>query len=344
MALAAMGLSLAGNAGDNKQFAMYMTLVAMGFSAAVCIVEGVETKGTSVEEEEIIAKVNGKVIYKSDYESLYKERLSAIGVNEETKKFLDAQEEALIEKLIEREVLLQKAEEFNITYTDQELQEIFNAIKVQYGEETFSESLKLANMTEEEYLNEIKKKIVISKVEAAVRDIEVEVTDEEIATYYETNRSDYTIAIGANMSYILVYSEKEDGEVALQLELSVKEIQDKLSSGVTFEALAEEYEVKDEENILYAIENLGFVEYEKMHLEPNFIEIIQSLSEGEVSQPIKSENGYYFIKLENISEQEVISIEEAKKQISEKIKEDKRQAHSKEQLSKWMEEAEIEKY
>lgn len=344
MALAAMGLSLAGNAGDNKQFAMYMTLVAMGVSAAVCIVEGVETKGISVEDEEIIAKVNGNVIYKGDYESFYKERLSAMGVNEETKKFLDAQEAALIEKLIEREVLLQKAEEMKITCTDQELQEVFNAIKAQCGEEIFSESLRLANMTEEEYLNEIKKKIVISKVEAAVRDIEVEVTDEEIATYYETNKSDYTIAVGANMSYILVYSEKKGGEAALQVELSVKEIQDKLSSGVTFEALAEECKAKDEENVLYAIEDLGFVEYDKINLDDNFIESIKALSEGEVSQPIKSENGYYFIKVENISEQEVISIEEAESQISEKIKEDKKQAYSKEQLSKWMEEAEIEKY
>lgn len=348
MALVAMGGSLITGIMGDEHLTMYMTLMAIGFSTMGCIGMQKQLDGLMREENRIIAKVNRNEISKKDYEVFYKEVLRSLEVNKEIKKKLNAQKEMLMdkltEKLIQREVLLQKAKELNITCTNEELEKAFQEVKMKCDEQSFEVILEEVNMTEEEYLEELRKKIITDKVKDSIRKIAIEITEEEVAEYYEQNKAEYIKRVGADIQYILVYSEHTDKKGELKVELGVREIEDKLASGMSFEEIAQEINGTEAEEIVCEVQDFGFVEYEKIHLEPEIVECIKMLAEGEISAPLKVENGYYFIKVENILEEEIISRDAAIDKISKQLSEEKKCAYYENQLNKWVEEARIEKY
>lgn len=348
MALVAMGGSLVTGVMGNEHLTMYMTLMAIGFSTMGCIGMQKQLDGLMREEDRIIARVNRNEISKKDYEVFYKEVLRSLGVNKEIKKKLNAQKEMLMdkltEKLIEREVLLQKAKEMDITCTSEELEEAFQEAKLKCEEASFEGVLDEVNMTEAEYLKELRKKVITDKVKDIIRTVDVEITEEEIIEYYEANKAEYMRRAGADMQYILVYSESEEEEAQSNVQLGVRAVQEKLDSEMSFEEIVQEMSETELEEVICETQDFGFVEYDKMHLEPEMIEHLRTLDEGQVSVPLKVENNYYFFRVQNIVEAEIISREEAMEEISKKLTEEKKRTYYETQLKRWIDEARIEKY
>lgn len=315
-------------------------VLALGLAAVMTM--SLAACGSQSSKDEVIATVNGKEIYKSDYDNLYNEYVTYFGDSAETRAYLSEQKGLLVQELVSNEVLFQKAEELGITCTDEALEEAYAAVEAEYGKEVVAQMLAYSQMTEADYKAMMRDQIVMGKLQEVMIGETPVVTNEEIQKHYEENREDYTIGKGANMKHILVQA-KEEGQEAAAKE-AVATIQAELAAGTSFETLYEKYGKQGEENSLYVVEDLGFVTYEEPNFDPDFLKGVKQVEEGQISAPIKSSFGEHFVKVEGITEKRVLPLEEVKENVKAVLIEEKEYALYMACLEKWIEEAEVTTY
>lgn len=328
-----------------KKFMVYAALGIMSLSITGCGNGSEQTTVNSQVTQDVIAIVNGKVVTQTDFDELYEEYLSYFGGTVDAQEYLNSQQDLLLEELVNTEVLMQKAEELGINCSEEEVETTLTDIKSQYGEEIFAQMLEAVHLTEEQYAEQIRKQLVLLKLQDEMIKGDTEVTDEEVAKYYKENQSKYEESAGADMRHILVHVENQDDKEAIKkAEEAVKEIETEIKAGATFEELAEKYASKEADSDLYIVEDLGFVEYDNPYLDPAFLEGAKALKEGEVSEPIKSSFGYHFIKVENITPAGIKPLEEVEEDIRTMLQEEKQYVLYQEKLEAWVSKADIVKY
>ena len=181
------------------------------------------------------------------------------------------------------------------------------------NEEKLNEALKAAFYVDiEDYKTKQRDIIKINKlVDDLVKDVSV--SEDEILEYYENNKDEkYKTGAGATMYHILVDMEEEA--------LKVKE---RIEAGEKYEDIAAELN-KDATSQTGG--SLGFVEYDNTSYDADFLEGAKNLSEGEISDPVKTQFGYHIIKVEGIkSEPEYDDIESVRVDIEETLLTEKKQ-------------------
>ncbi|EER46781.1 peptidyl-prolyl cis-trans isomerase D [Actinobacillus minor NM305] len=204
---------------------------------------------------------------------------------------LPAQQEALAKLLFQkRDVRLATYsladEAKNQTVSPEELQSFYEAHKKQLlTPETFTV----------EYL-------VLTPKDVEKR---IQITDEQIATYYDKNKAQFVTKGEANLAHIQVANEAEANAIAQQL-----------NNGADFATLAKE---KSTDKLSAAQGgNLGWT---KAGTFPQAFENAASqLQVGQVSQPIKIDNAYHIIKVIDRKAENIIPLAQVKDKITETIR------------------------
>lgn len=134
-----------------------------------------------------------------------------------------------------------------------------------------------------------------------------EVKDEEAKKFYEEHKADYNRPAQVKISQILVNSEAE-----------AKKINDELKKGGEFAALAKE---KSKDSFAAKGGQVGWIE--KSANPTVFEQAAFNLKSGQISDPIKTEKGYYVIKSEGVRPEFKRTFEQAKSSIIARLKMDK---------------------
>ena len=202
--------------------------------------------------------------------------------------------------------------------SEDEIDAELESIKEQIGDD-FEQTLAAQNLTEEDLRDDIENGLL---QEAAMTE-DIEVTDEEVETYFENQG--YQI----EAQHILLTDEELAEKVA-------KEAQD----DGDFAKLAEKYST-DEEN---AKEGGELPPFGVGEMTPAFEEAVFAMDEGEISDPVQSDFGFHIIKLNKKEEtdEDFGDLEDQEEQIRRDIATSKiDQTEAMEKISNLMEEAEI---
>lgn len=171
--------------------------------------------GNRAEESEAVAVVNGVKITKDE---LFDVLVSYGG-------------SSVLDDLIRREVVRQGIEEAGTKASDEEVQARMEKFAEPYGSmEAFLEELGHYGYTDEEIREQLANQISIEKIVGT----DVDVTEEEIADYFELNKSIFDQPETVRVSHILVET-REEAESLLGL----------LEAGADFAALAAEHSLDD---------------------------------------------------------------------------------------------------
>ncbi len=272
-----------GNLLRQKSFQILIAaLLVVVLAGAVFLSTGTFPGKTS---KEVVARVNGEAITRDE---LYKQLEEQYG-----QQALDI---LISEKVIELELRKQ-----NITVSEEDVQKELEKIIDQYGgQDQFDTALASYGYT----LNNFKKDIESNlKVEKLLKP-EIEITEEEMKTYFDTNKETFDVKEQVKASHILVDTEEK-----------AKEVKSKLSAGGDFAELAKEYST-DTSNKEQGGE-LGF--FSRGDMVPEFENVAFSMKIGEISEPVKSEYGYHIIKVEEKKAAKAANYEENKAQIREAL-------------------------
>lgn len=255
--------------------------------------------GCSSTKDETVATVDG--------EKITKDELYEILVNASGSEALNA--------LIDEKVVSLEVKKENIKISEDEIDaEMKTFMEEVGGEEAFNMALEENNITEKDFKDDIIQYLSIRKLMEPL----VEVTDEEIETYFKENKETFDTVEQVDARHILV----EDEALANDLYKQLKD-------GADFAELAKEHST---DGSAAMGGDLGFFPRGQMVAE--FDEKAFAMEVGEISEPVKTKFGYHIIEKLDKKEAKEATLEDHKEEIKEKLFETKMQT----EYVSWLEE------
>ncbi|OQX54695.1 MAG: hypothetical protein B5M48_00195 [Candidatus Omnitrophica bacterium 4484_213] len=266
------------------------------------------------EVNKIVAVVNNEVITQQELDynllPLY-EQYKAVYQNKDLDKKLKRAKENILEQMIENKLILEEAEKRGIKASEEEIEkEIAKARKRFSSLEEFTKTLRQENLNIQKLRERYKEQIMIRKTIQDYLVRKVDITPEEIASYYEEHIDDFTQP--ERVKIRMLSFESKDKAI---------ETLNKLRAGDEFR----DGEVK-------------FVARGEMV--PQIDSVIFSLKIGEFSGLIKTELGYCIFKVEGKQQKEISSFPK----VRDKIENILWQKKSAEEFNKWMQELKKDAY
>ncbi|PLX97122.1 MAG: hypothetical protein C0621_00335 [Desulfuromonas sp.] len=255
-----------------------------------------------------LLQVDGRSLTLEDFNQEFKQTLPAGQVlSDEERRAL--QRDFLIQ-IIDRELNLAEAERLKINVTPQEVETAFEDHRRDYPDAEFTEMLNKRKITLDEWKKELGKRLLLEKVVRQIVYDPLEIGDEEIAAYYESNRDNFDQPAQVRARQIVVAS-KEEGETLLG----------QLRRGEDFAKLAAAHSLSPD-----SAEggDLGF--FAKGDMPQEFDDTVFTLPVGRLSGLVKSEYGYHVFRVEERREAIQLTLEAVKDEIRERLLSEKKDA------------------
>ncbi len=218
---------------------------------------------------------------------------------------------AIIEQLIARELLLAEAEDKGITVSSAELEAAIANITTdaQVTVEELEQKLEEQNVTITEFEEAIKTQIIMNKLIEEQVLADVGVTEDELLSYYETQKEMLT---EVRASHILIcYTGSLRCESTITKEEALEQaatLIERIKAGENFETLAKEYST--DPSAEFNGGDLGL--FTKGQMVAEFETAAFSLNEGEMTaEPVETAFGYHIIMVTDKKE----TLEDVKEEI-----------------------------
>lgn len=270
------------------------------------------------QDDEVLATVDGSAITLSEYraalEKLKAQLPKGDSLDPEGTKTLKLN---LLNQLIEKKLLTTEAGRLGITVSEAEVNDQINKIVGEYPDsETFNSRMKEENIDIPSWKKEIEYQILLDKLVKAIAGSDITVTPEEVKKYYDDHLDLYNSPTRVR---------------ALQIMLETREqaqtILDEIEGGGDFSELAKTYSISPDSE---KGGDLGF--FSEAEMPPSF-SVVFTMKPGELSDIVESEYGFHLFKVVERREAKMLSLEEARPEIEEKLK----RLKSEERYGAWFE-------
>ncbi len=295
------------------------------------LVAGLSFGAAGCTDKDVAARVNGEVIKLSELNAQVDKVIEQYptmfeGADGEG-RLLDMKQR-ILDSLINSALIRQAAKERGINVSDADVDAKFAELKSGFADdEQFNAALEQAGMTVEELENQVREQLINEALMASLSEGD-EITDEQIAEYYEANKNIFTDQAAVHAAHILF--DEEDKETAEQVLAEVK-------AGGDFAALAKEHS-KDPGS---AAEG-GDLGWPTMPFVPEFQAAADALAVGEISELVQSEFGWHIIKVLERREESVKPLEEVVDQVEQLIQRQRDTEAYQKYIDELREKAEIE--
>lgn len=265
--------------GKNLFFLVIGILVVVAIAAVLFI---------GINSNQTVARVGNQNITKDD---LYNRLVEYYG-------------KQTLESMITETIIDMELEKANVTVTDAELQEEMNNVIESYGGLDYVlMQLEASGMT----IEDLEKDVLSYLKTMKLLEPRLVATEEEIAQFFESNKSYFEQPEQVQASHILV----DDEETAI-------EVKQKLDEGADFTQLAAQY--SKDSSATYGGQ-LGY--FGRGEMVKEFEDAAFSMEVGEISDPVKTSFGYHIIKVTDKKEAKAANLEDARAEIEEIIKNQK---------------------
>lgn len=292
-----------------------LALISLLFSADVKKDSaGQYLKEKNVKENTVIAKVGKQIILQKHVDKVVSNKLQKTFFhktisNEKRKEY----NKKALEDLIQNELLYAYAKRNELLIKKEEIEYQIQKMIDNIGSvEKFEKTIKELSLTREE----IKRNIDISKTIQLIYTelVEVKLDDDYLKEYYEENKAKYLKPESRKMQIVIVTI---DPQVENGLEIAQKKAKEayaKIVSGESFDDVAAKYS-----NDLTRIKggNLGYVHKGTY---PFLDENAFSLKDGELSELLSDNIGFYIVKVIDTKPAEQVSFIKVKEKMKKELK------------------------
>lgn len=293
--------------------------------------------------EENAALVNGTAITMEQYTkelNIQLERASQQGqqLTEDQKATL---KNNVLDSLIERELLFQQSQKAGIQITDQNVGDQLAAIKKRFSnEDEYKNALGRMNLSEDEVKMQIKRGLAIRELIDQQITSKVTITDQESKAYYDGNPQLFKQPEQVKASHILIKVDaKADEAKKAEARQKIEEVQQKLKDGGDFAALAKEY---SEGPSGAKGGDLGY--FRRGQMVKPFEDAALAMKPDEVSDIVETRFGYHLIKVYDNKSERILSYDEVKDKIIQRMKQQKIEKEAIQYVDKLKKDAKLEKF
>jgi peptidyl-prolyl cis-trans isomerase SurA len=319
---------------------MAMTLRAAAACAAAVFfvaIQGMPAAGQEIIEQ-ILVKVNGEILTKTDLESRQiqalrdqEERIDPerLKNDAELQKMLLEVTPAILASSIDEMLLVQRARELGLRVTDdmfkKTVEEIKKTNKIETDEQ-FAAALRGEGMTLEQFRRVFERQVLQQQVMRQEVTSKIALTEQEAKEYYAAHPGEFTAQPTVTLREIFITvptqkrAEGESFSVAddEQAAAKARAARDRAAKGEPFEKLVEEL------SDAASKANGGLIgPILRDELSPALQKVLGSMKPGDVSEPIRTPRGYQVVRLETATEPAPAPYEEVRDLIADKVVEQK---------------------
>jgi peptidyl-prolyl cis-trans isomerase SurA len=277
--------------------------------------------------EQILVKVNGDIITKTDLEQRQIGALRQRDPNfrpasdAELQKALVEVTPDVIVNTVDELLLVQRGRELGYTLGNEQFRRIIENIKKENKletEEQFEAALKQEGMTLEDLRRQLERQMMISQVQQTEVSGKISVTEEEVKKYYAEHSDSFTTQPQLTLREFLVAVPTSDKGINVAEDdaarTKAEEIRKRLESGEPFARLASDLSDSGSKA------NGGLIgPIARTDLSPELLKEIDPLKVGQLSRVLRTARGYQIIKLETKTERKVKTVDEARAEIADRL-------------------------
>ena len=291
-----------------------------------------QTAGGRVEIiQQILVKVNGEIITKTDLEdrqvTALRQRAQQLS-DEELKKAIAAVTPDILVDAVDELLLLQRGKELGYKVTDEQFKRVLDNIRKENkleSDEQFNAALKQEGITIEQLRKNLEKQMVINQVQQVEVAGKVGISETEAQAYYDEHKNEFTTPASLTLRELLVAVKTDGKTVNVAADDAAKAKAEGLlaraRAGESFAALVAEASDAPSKA------NGGLVgPLTASELDPGVLKLIDGLKPGGVSEVFRTGGGYALLQLESQIPPAVKSFEAARDDIAQKVYEAKRNA------------------
>jgi parvulin-like peptidyl-prolyl isomerase len=294
--------------------------------------------------EEIVAKINGDIITRSEIDRTRKQmraELTARGVKGEAlEKAMKDREKDFLRDRIDQLLLVQKANVLSIN-VDSELSRYMADIQLQNkiaDSEKFQQWIReQTGMTFEDFRAETKNGMLTQRVIRQEVGSKISVPKAELLKYYEEHKKDLVREEQVFLREILISTEGKDEKGIAAAEKKAKSLADRARKGEKFHELA-----RDNSDSASAQQGGDIGGWKRNMLSKNIEDVVFAQERNYVTDPIRTPNGFLILKVEEKHKAGLPPFEEVENEITEKLYMPIFQPRVREYLTKLREEAFLE--
>lgn len=271
-----------------KQMLIWGVLMVLGISVSAMAADAPAASKTAavVNGTEILTKILDAEVGQEQQKMLY----SGQQINASQ---MPTFKKAILEKLIDRELLYQASEKEGIKVEESKLEEHSTQFRKQFPDEkTMDKFLADKGLTLAEIKNQVKKSMAVEELIKTKFEKDVKVAESQADEFYKKNAEKFKKPETVKASHILAKCEKNDVAGCKKSEEKIKDLRKKISGGADFAALAKtNSDCPSKENG----GDLG--EFSKGQMVKPFEDTAFAMKQGELSQPVKTDFGWHLIKV-----------------------------------------------
>jgi peptidyl-prolyl cis-trans isomerase C len=291
--------------------------------------------------EDAVASVNGIIIPRKVYDlAAEQEQGQAPGETAESKEENEGEEEfdsEIIKGLVDQELLLQESKRRGVEVSQEQVDAEFEKYGARFPDtDTLEASLAEMGYTEESLKEQIEKYLYITTFVNEMVTPEIEVSREEIRSFYDENPQYFTQPEQIRASHILLTFGEDAERTREEAEEMARSLIDQLEEGADFAELAAS---RSEGPSAERGGDLG--PFSRGQMVPEFEEAAFALDAGEISGIVETEFGLHIIKVTDKTEEQTVPLEEVTPTIEAHLKQKGTGEAMEELLASLREEGEI---
>ena len=302
--------------------------------AAVLIVAGIAARPVAGQQiiEQILVKVNGEILTKSDLEARQIQALrdqerdpERLKNDVELQKMLREVTPAILASSVDEMLLVQRARELGLRVTDDMFKKTIDEIKKSNKIETdeqFQAALRGEGMTLEQFRRVFEKSVLQQQVVRQEVGSKITLTEQEAKEYYASHPQEFTDPPSVTLREIFIsvptqqreggqsFSAADDEKAAA----AAKSVRERAARGESFEKLVEEVSEAGSKA------NGGLIgPILRSELAPALQKALENLKPGDISEPIRTPRGYQVVKLDSATAPVPSPYEEVRDLIADKV-------------------------
>jgi parvulin-like peptidyl-prolyl isomerase len=271
--------------------------------------------------EQIIAKVNGDIITRSEYETELKSAEARMrGANvppNQLQAAIDEQKKHTLRDLIDQQLLIQKGKELDVNVdaeVTKHLARIQSENKIADPDKFQAWIREATGMSYEDFRSDIRDRMLTQRVVGSEVSGKINIPRADVEEYYNEHKQEFVRKERIFLREILVNNATKDEAGWAAAEKKAKDLVARARKGERFPEMA-----RDNSDAQTAAEGGTIPPMERGQLRADIEKVVWDQAKGFISEPIKLENSYLVVRVDEQHRDGQAALEEVENEIRERL-------------------------
>jgi peptidyl-prolyl cis-trans isomerase SurA len=311
-------------------------LIAAACAAPQTIARAAGQSSSAQVLEQVLVKVNGDIITKSELEerqiaALRDRKITpeALRNDEQLKKAIAEVTPQLLVNAVDELLVIQLGREKGLRLSDEQFNRWLTSMRKDQGledDKKFEAALKQEGMSISDIRRNVEKQFLLSQVQNEEFGGKLQITEEEARQYYQANPKEFVEPASVTLREILIevptvsqqgramVNVGKDDEAAKKAEA----VRARLTAGEDFATVASEVSASASKA------NGGLIgPIAASDLSPDLQKLLQSMKPGDITQPMRAAKGYQILKLETAKASGLRPFDSVRDLVADKVYQDR---------------------